>query len=124
MEGLNMKTLIWIANILIYLLVAFLVVMSFDAFEEENNFWLNGLGFIIHLLPAIIVFSINFFFRKNHLILGVFLILLSIFAFFFFKFYNDFLGQIVTILTILGPLLFSGIVHIIFYKKNLSRTNQ
>ena len=118
-----MKALIWIANILIYLLVAFFVMFSFDAFVEGNSFWMNLLGFFIHLIPAILIFLINFLLRKKHLILGIVLIVLSVVAFFFFKFYIDFLEKIITILIVLGPLLFSGVVHIVFYKKNLHKNN-
>jgi hypothetical protein len=107
-EGENMKNLIRIANGLIYLLAGFFVLMSFDAFEEGNTFWVNLGGFLIHLLPAVIVFSVNFFLRKKHLILGVLLLGLAIFAFFFFKFYRDF------------PLIYSGTIHIIAFKQNIS----
>lgn len=118
-----MKTLIRIANSLIYLLVAFFVIFSFAAFGEENTFWKNVLGFVMLLIPAILIFSVNFFLRKIYLLKGVVLIALAIFAFFFFKFYREFFQQIITILVVLGPLLFSGIVHIVFYKNNLPINN-
>ncbi len=115
-----MKNLIRIANGLIYLLAAFFVLMSFDAFEEGNTFWVNLGGFLIHLLPAVIVFSVNFFLRKKHLILGVLLLGLAIFAFFFFKFYRDFPENLLTAVIVLTPLLYSGTTHIIAFKQNIS----
>lgn len=113
----NMNKLIKVMNIIIYLLAIFFIVMSLDAYSTTNTLWQNILAFLIHASIGIVLLLINLIFRKKHLILGMALLILAIFSFFFFEIYNNFSEKIFILLIVFIPLIISGIIHLIYYKQ-------
>ncbi len=108
-----MKVLKTIARILIYLLGAFFILMSFDMFSEDATVLEMIGGFLIHASPGIAIILINYFLRKKDLIIGIIYLAASIFFFIFFKFYKEILDKLLTIFTVMTPSLFAGIVFTI-----------
>ena len=119
-----MKTLKFIATILIYLLGAFFIMMSFDAFSDDGTVWELILGFLIHSSPGIGIILVNYLLRKQELILGMIYIVASIVFFILFKFYREFLDKILTIIVVMTPTIFSGIVFIISGKQKLKSKSE
>lgn len=108
-----MKALKMIATILIYLLGAFFILMSFDVFSEGATVLEMIGGFLIHASPGIAIILINFFLRKQELIIGIIYLAATVFFFIFFKFYQEFLEKLLTIFVVITPSLFSGVVFTI-----------
>lgn len=117
-----MKVLKLIATVLIYLLGAFFILMSFDVFSEDATVLEMIGGFLIHASPGIGIILINYFLRKQEIVIGIIYLVASIFFFIFFKFYRETLDKLLTIFVVMTPTLFSGIVFTIsgckqIYKK-------
>jgi hypothetical protein len=112
-----MKKLIKVMNIIVYLVAIFFIIMSLDAYSITNTLWQNIGAFLIHASIGIVLLLINLVFRKMNLVLGLALVALAVFAFFFFEMYINFSDKILILLIVFIPLLLSGIIHIIFYKK-------
>lgn len=105
-----MKTAVKISQALLYLVAFFMILLSFDAFEEGNTFFENVLGFLIHSSFGFLLILITYLLRKQYTIFGLFLVGLSIFFFFFFRM----IESIYTILTIFLPIFLGGVVHLMY----------
>lgn len=116
-----MKVLRTIASVLIYLLGAFFILMSFDAFSEDASLLVLIGGFLIHASPGIIIILLNYFLRKQELIIGIIYLASSVFFFILFKFYIDFIEKLLTIITVMTPTLYSGVVFTIIGMKKVKR---
>ncbi|MFH1505830.1 MAG: hypothetical protein ABIE94_02475 [archaeon] len=57
--------LFWTPRILALAFIAFMVLMSFDAFEGPGPWYMLLLGFIIHLIPAFALAAVYFVARKK-----------------------------------------------------------
>jgi len=100
-------------KIIMYLIAFFFIFMSFDVFETTYSFCENVFEFLIHASIGIIFFLINFLFRKNNLILGISLIGIATFFFFFFGVYRDIKQNWFIFFGIIVPVIIAGIVHIL-----------
>ena len=83
----------------LYLVGLFFVLMAIDCFGPLgcpgcDSFWEQLLCFVMSIIPGAIIAGVAFFLRKKERILGTILIALAIFAFFFFKFYREFVEKI------------------------------
>lgn len=105
------KKLIIIGKVYLYLVGGFFILMAFDCFgdvgcQDCNSVWDNLLCFGISIVPGIIIILLNYFLRNKEQVLGLLLIILSIFAFFFFRFTREFVEKIPTfIIIVVLPLL-------------------
>ena len=92
----------------------FFIAMSFVVFGDEESRLIEQIGvFLIHAIPGFAIILLNYLLRKKELILGISYTLLAIFFFFFYKYYQDISGNITSILTIVFPILFCGIIFIV-----------
>jgi hypothetical protein len=112
-----MKPTIKISQAILYGIALFFILMSLDAFEESNTIWQNIFGFLIHASFGFGLILLTYFLRKQYFIFGLLLIFISIFFFFFFDMYENLSQSIYIILIIFLPMLISGIVHIIYARK-------
>ncbi|MBN2540876.1 MAG: hypothetical protein JXB08_05055 [Bacilli bacterium] len=108
-----MKRLALICHYLIYLLGVFIMVLGLSAFDLDLSFWGKLFGFFMQCLPGIGLILINYFLRKQELILGILLIGMAIFFFVFFRLYHNISDTWLTILTVDIPPLACGIIFII-----------
>lgn len=105
----------------LYLVGAFFILMAFDCFgdvgcQDCDSVWDHLLCFGISIVPGLIVILLNYFLRHKEQVLGVLLIVLSIFAFFFFRFTREFVEKIPTfIIIVLLPLVIGS--FFIYIKK-------
>ena len=118
-----MKTLVLIGKVYLYLVGAFFVLMAVDCFgsvgcPDCESIWDHLFCFMISIIPAIIIILTNYFLRHREKLLGIILIALSVIAFFFFKFYRDFLEKIPTLLIIVLIPLSIGILFLYTRKKS------
>jgi hypothetical protein len=107
------KFITWLPRILTITFILFISLFSLDAFSEPNSFWINLIGFFIHLTPSFILLIILLISWKRKLIGGISFIALAIIFTFAFHTYED----IVTLLLISLPPLLIGILYLIDYKK-------
>lgn len=108
-----MKILNKICQYLIYALGLFFIIMAFDMFDPQYTWWEKIFGFLVSILPGVVIILLNYLLRKKQLILGVILLAAGIFFFFFFRFHQDFGEKIITVLTVELPIIFSGIIFIL-----------
>jgi len=113
-----MKLATQICRYLIYLLGAFIIFMSVDCFGAESSplmdtFWKKIACFLINSSPGVFLIVINFLLRKKELIMGIILLASAVGAVFLFKFYIEPLEKYITILTVLVPLITSGVLFVI-----------
>lgn len=109
-----MKTAVKISQALLYLIGFFFILLSLDAFEEGNTLLENIGGFFIHSAFGFGILLFTYLLRKQYLVFGLLLLSLSIFFFFFFRMVES----IYSILTIFLPIFFSGLIHLMYAKKN------
>ena len=114
-----MKVLRIIASVLIYLLGAFFILMSFDVFVEGASVLEMIGGFLIHASPGIVIILVNYFLRKQYLIIGIIYLAASVFFFILFKFYKEIADKLLTIFTVMTPSVFSGVVFTLLGVKKL-----
>lgn len=113
-----MKTATTICRYLIYLLGAFIIFMSIDCFSLDSsplmdNFWKKLACFLINSSPGIVLIVFNYLLRKHDLVLGIMLLALAVGAFILFKFYEDPAEKYLTMITVLVPLIGSGVLLVI-----------
>lgn len=115
-----MKTTIMIFRVIIYIVGVFFLVMSFSTFDLDGSIWERILGYLINSSPGIVLILLNFFLRKQNLILGIILILAAIASIIFFDLYENIVDKVIVVLFVPIPLLASGIIFIIYHNKYIS----
>ncbi len=108
-----MKKLATICHYLIYLLGVFMMFLGLSAFDLELSFWGRLFGFLMQCIPGIALILLNYFLRKHELVLGILMIGVAIFFFFFFRLYREISESWLTILTVAVPPLACGIIFVI-----------
>jgi hypothetical protein len=108
-KELNKKILHWTPRAISILFVLFISMFAFDT---------PGIGFLIHLIPSIILLGLIILAWKYELIGGIAFIVLGIVFTIFFKTYKD----IITILLISLPPIITGVLFIL--NKRFSMKNQ
>lgn len=102
----------------LYLLAGFLFIMSFDVFEmTQYTVWERIGAFFIHAIPGILLLVATLFLQKYPLWSGLFWIAFASFFFVFFHFYENILQNWPTILIMIVPLLFMGIISLLIFFK-------
>lgn len=105
------KKIVLVGKVYLYVVGAFFILMAFDCFgdvgcQDCDRFWDHLLCFGISILPGLIIIVLNYALRHQELVLGILLIILSIAAFFIFRFTREFIEKIPTfIIIVLLPLL-------------------
>lgn len=113
-----MKVLSMIAYALLYLLAGFLVLMSMDTlFDSELTVFQRITGTLIHASPGLILAFITYFLRNKPLYLGVLVLCVGLFFAYIFTLFDNIKENILTIVTIEVPIIFSGTILIIKSKK-------
>ena len=112
-----MKKLVFASKLLIYLISCFIVIMAFDTFSGDQSIWNKIGGFLISCSPGIALAAIAWLLRKKELILGILILVSAVFLFILFRFYVDPLEKLLTIATVILPLLFAGVVLILSNNK-------
>ena len=116
-SNLKERFFFWIPRSLLIIAGLLFFILSIDAFAEPNPFWLNLIGFIIHLIPFFIIAASLYFSWKHEKIISIFLFAFFIITIFFFNTYEDLIIFIIVSL----PFLLSSILmytHNLFYNKN------
>jgi len=62
------KYLYWTPRILSLVFAAFLVIFSFDVFEEGLGFWQTALAFFIHNIPVLLLLAVAIIAWKRELV--------------------------------------------------------
>lgn len=113
-----MKLTIKICKIILILLGAFMITMSFDVFDNTDDTLLMLIaGFLIHASPGIILIVLTWLLWNKEKWLGILITIGAVGLFFLFKLYIDFNEKWLTFLTILVPLFAVGGL-LITYKKS------
>ncbi|HBG33126.1 MAG TPA: hypothetical protein DEG42_01660 [Acholeplasmataceae bacterium] len=111
-----------IAKILILIVGAIMLLLSFDVFESGGNFFEMLGAFFIHALPAIVIILFVVFFWNGERILGLISLVAAIMLFLFFELYKNIDQSWITFLIIIVPLIASGIILLL--KTNNSKSNE
>lgn len=113
-----MKLTVKICKIIMILLGAFFIMMSFDVFgnSDDTIFFLIG-GFLIHASPGIILIALTLVLWKKEKILGIIILAGAIGLFFLFRFYQDINEKWLTIITVEVPMIAAGVL-LLKYKKS------
>lgn len=106
------QLIFWTPRILCILFALFLSLFALDAFSEENGFWENVLGFLIHLLPVYIVLLFSMIAWKWEWIGALVFIALSLF--YGFEVWGK--EHWSAIASISGPLMLIGILYGVNWK--------
>ena len=110
-----MKIITKILYYYLWVLVGFLVMMSFDMFGTEESFFMELLGFIIHASPAVILALILTIGKKHQLIYGILLFILAVALTFVFRPFRNLGDMWFSLVAIILPLLIYGIIEINLY---------
>ena len=84
-----MKNKLWIPRILSIIFILFLSLFAFDVFGTDAPFYQQLGGFIIHLLPSIILVVILKIFWKKPTYCGLSYIFIAVLFTFFFNTYRN-----------------------------------
>ena len=105
-----MKKYIWIPRILTIAFIIFISLFALDSFGTSDPWYMEVLGFLIHLIPTYILLAILIVFWKKPVYSGVSYIILAIFFTIFFNTYRNIYSFI--LISILPA--FIGILFLIF----------
>lgn len=108
-----MKSKLWIPRILSIIFILFLSLFAFDVFGTNAPFYKELGGFIIHLLPSIILVIILIVFWKKPTYSGLSFIILAILFTIFYKTYTNLISFI--LISFLPA--FIGLLFLIFKNK-------
>ncbi len=70
--------LFWAPRIIMILFILMISMMALDAFEGDQSIFKKIIGFIIHLIPTMVLIVVLFFSWRREWIGGIFFILLGI----------------------------------------------
>jgi len=70
--------LFWAPRIIMILFILMISMMALDAFEGDQSIFKKIIGFIIHLIPTMVLIVMLFFSWRREWIGGIFFILLGI----------------------------------------------
>jgi flagellar biosynthesis protein FliQ len=108
------KVLCWIPRILGMLFIVFISLFALDAFSEGSSIGEQTLGFIIHLIPSLILVALLIISWRCEKLGGWLYIILGIIFTAFFETYDE----LVTFLVISGPIFLTGILFLISGMRN------
>lgn len=100
-----------IFKILIVIEGLLFILLAFDVFSMEGTIWEKIGGFLISIIPGLIVIGILYFLWHKEKILGYLLTSVSIVGVFFFGVFEEFPERLGT-LGVIGPALFGGLLFI------------
>lgn len=106
--------LYWAPRILTFVPFLLFLIFSLDSFNDLSPFYMQLLGFLMHMIPGLILVAILIIAWKWETIGGISLVILSIISVFFFNF------ELMVIFIISLPLLLVGVmflVHEQIYRK-------
>lgn len=107
-----MKNYLWIPRVLTIIFILFISLFALDVFSMDTPLYQQIGGFVIHIIPSIIIAIILVVFWKNPYYSGLAYILLAIAFTLFFHTYQNFYSFI--LLSFLPA--FIGFLFIIFKK--------
>lgn len=99
----------------LWVMVGFLIMMSFDVWWMEGTFFEKLLGFIIHMSPPIALVLILTLGKKNQLIYGILLFILAVILTFLFNPFSNLSDMWFSLVAIILPILIYGIIEINLY---------
>lgn len=102
------KILRWVPRVLTIIALLFMLMFSFDVFEENASFGRKMLGFLIHNIPVLILTMFFIIAWFQELIGGLLLILAFLIAAIYFNSFSGNPGSLIVII----PYLISGILFI------------
>jgi len=105
----------WTPRVLTTLYLIFISLFALDSFEENKPFFQLILGFIIHLIPSLILIGILWISWKKEKLSGIIFIVLAVIFTFFFHTYKS----LESLLIITLPLLIIGCLYI--YSSSLKK---
>lgn len=108
------KILCWIPRVLAILFIVFISLFALDAFSEEGSFWQILLGFLIHLIPTVILVVLLVVAWRCQTVGGWLYLALGL----VFTFYFDTYEHMITFFVVSGPLFLIGILFLISAMKN------
>ncbi len=103
------RFLFWLPRILSLAFAIFITLFSLDVFSEPSPFWDKVLGFIIHLIPTLVILLILFIAWKHEWVGALFFFLLGIFYMVMTRLKMDILAYIF----ISGSLLLIAVLFLI-----------
>jgi hypothetical protein len=109
MKKKNIHRMVWFPRVLSIIYISFFLLMSLDSFEGTVPLYGQIIGFLIHNIPTVILFSILILSWERPLINGIFYLALAIVMTIFFHTYRD----LINFLVITGPVLLSGLLFVI-----------
>jgi len=107
-----MKKYLWIPRILTILFIIFIFIFALDSFGTEDPWYLEVVGFLIHLIPTYILIAVLAIFWKKPFYCGLSYILVAVAFTLFFNTYRN----LYSFLLISFLPTFIGLLFIIFKK--------
>lgn len=107
--GIDMKLIVKISKIVMLILGAFFILMSFDVFDSSTSTVLERIGgFLIQSSPGTVLIALTIILWKKERILGIIILVSAIGLFFLFKLYQDLSEKWITFLIVEVPMLSAG----------------
>lgn len=103
------KSFITLSRAIVILFIGLLTLLSLDAFGEGGKWYLIIAGFLIHLIPALLLVTILILTWNKTLYAGISFFVLALIFTLFFKTYQEPLS----LLTISGPLFIASVFFIL-----------
>lgn len=109
--------LVRISRALTLLFILFLSLFALDAFSGQASFFVKLTGFVIHLVPSLVLLGVLLISYRSPSLSGLIFILLSLVFTLYFKTYT----VAVNFLTISFPLAVIGVLFIVSHVLNRRR---
>ncbi len=110
----KLKFLYWLPRVLAVIFIIFISLFSLDVFQEDYGFWETILGFLIHLIPSLLLAAALLIAWKRERIGGLIFLLLG-FWYLLMTYDKDFPSLSHLIIT--GPPFLIGILFLMSEKK-------
>lgn len=100
------RVIYWLPRILTILFILFMGMFALDSFGTGNPWYMDILGFLIHLIPNFLLLGVLIFAWKNEKIGGIVFLLFYIAGIFFFR--AEMMG-----LVLFSPLILVGVLFLV-----------
>ena len=107
----KLKTIYWIPRVLAIGFIIFLSLFAFDSFGTGETWYMEIVGFLVHLLPNYLLIGALIIAWRNERVGGILFLLLYVIAIFFFR--AGLIG-----LVLFSPLVIIGILFLLQLKFN------
>lgn len=112
--------LIYIPNTLLIVFAIFLMLFSFDTFNEPDLMLGEKiLGFLMHSIPSALVILVWLIARKKPLIGAIICVIVYVLFTIFFNTYRE----VITFLLISFPILLTGVLYLIVHMRQKIKKN-